>query len=172
MDAGHIRARGSSSLKGPLFYWGPLVVWLVAIFVFSGDALSAHHTSSIIEPAIRWMLPNASPATVYGVHVAVRKVGHVLEYGLLGLLAFRALRSGRPESFRPAWAVGAVCIGAAYALTDEFHQSFVASRTGTVSDAVIDLAGCFGSVVLLSWWRLRGDRRRAESGRTADGARS
>ncbi len=152
-DVGVRRPLGATDLVS---YWGPLVGWLAMIFVFSGDALSARHTSGFIEPFIRWILPWASQPTVYGVHVAIRKLGHVLEYAVLGLLAFRAIRCGRPERFRASWAAGAVCIGAAYAGVDELHQSFVASRTGTVSDAVIDVAGCFAAVVLLAWWRTRG----------------
>ena len=65
---------------GLLKYWGPLLLWLVAIVSFSGDAMSAGRTSRFVEPAIRWLLPDASPETVYVLHVLVRKCAHLAEY--------------------------------------------------------------------------------------------
>ena len=138
-----------------MWYWAPLAVWLAAIFYFSTDAMSAAHTSRFVEPLIRRLLPDASYETVYAVHVAVRKCGHVAEYALLALLAFRAVRSGRPEPFRPRWAVAALTITALYALVDEYHQTFVSSRTGNLEDAAIDVVGAGAALVALAWARRR-----------------
>jgi VanZ family protein len=127
----------------------------VAIFYFSTDVMSAAHTSRFVEPIIRRLLPGASYETVYAVHVAVRKCGHLSEYALLGLLAFRAVRSGRAEPFRPRWAAAALAIAVAYALVDEYHQTFVSSRTGNLGDAAIDVVGAGAALVALAWARRR-----------------
>ena len=144
--------------RGVLWYWAPLAVWLGAIFWFSTDAMSSAHTSRFVEPIVRAVLPRASYETVYAVHVAVRKCGHLAEYALLGLLAFRAVRSGRAEGFRPRWAVAALAIAVAYALVDEYHQTFVSSRTGNLGDAVIDVVGAGAALVALAWVRRRANR--------------
>jgi VanZ family protein len=144
---------------GALWYWAPLGDWLAAIFFFSTDAMSAAHTSRFVEPLIRSIVPNASPETVYAVHVAVRKCGHLTEYGLLALLAFRAVRRGRPEPFRARWAAAAFAIASSYAVVDEFHQTFVASRTGNAGDVLVDMVGVAAALVALAWVRRRANSR-------------
>jgi VanZ family protein len=145
--------RAPASGWGALFYWAPLAVWLAAIFYFSTDAMSAEHTSRFIEPLIRRLLPDASPETVYVLHVGVRKLGHLAEYAVLGLLALRAVRSGRAEPFRPRWAAIAFAIAAGYALVDEYHQTFVRSRTGNLEDALVDMVGAAAALALYAWAR-------------------
>ena len=149
------------TVRGLLKYWSPLAVWLVAIFFFSTDAMSAGHTSRFVEPFVRWLHPHATYAAVEGVHVAVRKAGHVSEYGLLALLSYRAVRWGHHVSWRWSWGAVAWTIAVAYACTDEFHQTFVGSRTGTVHDVYVDAAGAACALLALAWWRLR--RNRAHS---------
>ena len=139
-----------------LRYWGPLAIWLAAIFFFSTDAMSAPRTSRFVEPLIRWVLPGATPETVYALHVAVRKCGHLAEYALVALLAFRALRAGRPEPFRASWAWAAFAVAVAYALVDELHQSFVSTRSGNVGDVLVDAAGAALALLALAWWRRKG----------------
>jgi len=144
---------------GALWYWAPLAVWLGAIFYFSTDVMSAGHTSRFLEPLIRRLLPGASEPVVSGLHVAVRKTAHVTEYALLSLLAFRAVRSGRVLRFRAGWAFAAFAVAAAYALLDEFHQTFTSSRTGNLHDAVIDMVGAASALVFLAAY----SRRRART---------
>jgi VanZ family protein len=137
-------------------YWGPLIVWLAAIFYFSSDAMSAPRTSRFIEPLIRFLFPSASEPAVIGIHAAVRKAGHVAEYALLALLAFRAARGGRTSPrWTPAWATAAFVIAVLYAAIDEVHQGFVGTRTASVFDVLTDGAGALAAVALLSWWLQR-----------------
>jgi VanZ family protein len=63
----------------------------------------------------------------------LRKLAHMTEYGVLALLWWRALRTRSP--------LPAALIAIAYAVTDEYHQSFVAGRHGTPVDVLIDAAG-------------------------------
>jgi VanZ family protein len=77
----------------------------------------------------------------------LRKLAHMLEYGLLWFLWLRAL------SYRtPAPAVAAA-VAAAYAATDEIHQLLVEGRHGSPVDWVIDCAGI--ALAWLVWSRLR-----------------
>jgi VanZ family protein len=65
----------------------------------------------------------------------VRKLAHMVEFGLLWLLWWRAL------GYRRAAAGWAAAIALAYAATDELHQSFVDGRVGSALDWGIDAAG-------------------------------
>lgn len=58
-------------------------------------------------------------------------------------------------------AAGAFLISAAYAVTDEVHQSFVPGRGGAVTDVLIDASGAALGIVAVVWWRARGRHRQA-----------
>lgn len=146
-----------SRVWGLLLWWGPLFCWWIAILGSGGEGLSAGRTSRFIEPFVRWFIPHASEVTLAVAHIAVRKLGHVSAYAVVGLLAFRAVRAGRSPRFQWAWVSAALAIGVGLALTDEFRQSFVASRSGTLGDVVIDAVGCGAALLALAWWRLRSE---------------
>jgi VanZ family protein len=67
-----------------------------------------------------------------------RKIVHVSEYALLCVLWWRAFRE--VSVARTAVAL-AFCVSLAYAMTDEFHQTFVHGRHGTPLDVGIDALG-------------------------------
>jgi VanZ family protein len=75
-----------------------------------------------------------------------RKLIHAAEYGLLCFLWFRALESRMAT--RPALAT-AFLIAAGYGAIDEYHQTFVAGRTGSPIDVAIDATGAAIAVLLL-----------------------
>src|SRR5207244_12301915 len=80
---------------------------------------------------------------------AMRKCAHVSEYAILALLLWRALRSGSAPRAKISMLFGAVLLGCAvFAGSDEFHQSFVKSRTSSVRDVLLDIAGAlFGLLI-------------------------
>ncbi len=61
----------------------------------------------------------------------VKKTGHVLGYGLLGLAYWRGLNLDRQRVWY-AWILAVI-----YAATDEFHQSFVAGRHPSIVDVLL-----------------------------------
>jgi VanZ family protein len=69
----------------------------------------------------------------------VRAVAHVLTFGVLGALLFRAL-SGTPVSTTRAAAVAFVA-AALYGVSDEIHQAVVPDRTGQLDDVALDVIG-------------------------------
>jgi VanZ family protein len=79
----------------------------------------------------------------------LRKLAHILAFGGLALLWYWALR---PAFSRPLPVATAVAL--LYAITDEYHQSFVEGRTGSPVDVGIDLVG-----ILLAGLLLRYDQR-------------
>ena|ERR1043166_5105698 len=140
--------------------WLPVVVWMAVIFQLSTDLGSAASTSRIIEPLLHWLFPNMSSGSIKEVHLFVRKGGHLCEYVVLALLLWRAMSKTRPgENGSPLWktALLALVVCAAYAGTDEFHQSFVHTRGPSVRDVLIDTCG---SLLGLSIVGVRTARRR------------
>jgi VanZ family protein len=95
--------------------WLLVVAWMVVIFCFSSQANSNEVTKAVFGDFNYW----------------VRKASHVTEYAILFALA--------------RWATGAdwraFLIAVLYACSDEWHQSFVAGRTGTPTDVLIDSIG-------------------------------
>jgi len=72
----------------------------------------------------------------------MRKIAHFTEYAILGFLAARAFRTSTQR-----WFLICAALVVVYALLDEYHQSFVPSRTASIFDSFIDMAG--GLAVLI-----------------------
>lgn len=138
-------------LRRFLKYWLPVFIWLGVIFAGSTDILSAAQTSRYLVPFLRWLDPQISPSTIAAVHFALRKLGHLTEYSVLVALLWRALRSTRilHEKISMAF-IGAWVICVIVAVSDEFHQSLVLSRTSAIGDVVIDISGALIGLAI-SW---------------------
>jgi VanZ family protein len=142
-----------------LWYWLPLFVWMVVIFGFSTDAGSTRHTSRFIGPTLRWLFPDISDESIRVVQLVVRKTAHMVEYGVLALLAWRAHRRpfpGDTRLWRRSEAGLALGMATLFAISDEWHQSYVPSRQGQLTDVLIDMIGAtLGLLTLWSWGRYR-----------------
>jgi VanZ family protein len=115
---------------------------MALIFIGSTDMLSAEHTSRFLVPFLRWLNPEINWATLTFLQTIIRKLGHVTEYAILAALLWRALRGGtawKPKVWILFAAVWTAC--AIFAASDEFHQSFVPSRTSSFRDVTIDVCG-------------------------------
>ena len=82
-----------------------------------------------------------------------RKLLHAVEYGALWWLWLRALGFSRP------WLAAAIAV--AYAISDEYHQTFVHGRHGSPLDVAIDMAGVLIAIGLSRRGTLAGRRPRA-----------
>lgn len=150
----------SSSWRNRLWRYVPLLCWIGLIFFASTGTLSASNTSRIIGPLFKWLFPAITESQLLSVHITVRKLAHLTEYAILALLAARAFIPSMNERLRRAWIVAALALVALVALTDEYHQSFLATRTGTLWDSLIDIAGGAIALVVLSLWRAHKRLRR------------
>jgi len=141
-------------LGARLKLWLPAVAWAGVISILSTDVFSSDHTSRFIVPVLHWLFPAASADTLEFLHMLVRKSAHLTEYFILSILLVRALRAGeRGWSLR--WALWAVAIAAGYSALDEFHQSFVASRTASPWDSLIDTVGASVAQVVGKVWSMK-----------------
>jgi VanZ family protein len=136
-------------MRSFLKYWLPPFIWLAVIFVGSTEVMSAEQTSHFLVPFLRWLDPQISFATIAAIHFALRKLGHLTEYAISAALLWRALRRGTHLQakmsilFLLAWLAAAI-----FAVTDEFHQSFVPSRTASAIDVMIDLCGAMIGLII------------------------
>jgi len=147
-------------MKSFLKYWLPVLIWLCVIFVGSTDVLSAEQTSRFVEPFLRWLKPDISSETLAQIHFFARKLGHIFEYALLAIFLWRALRSGANLRVKISILVVVVWfVCAIFAATDEFHQSFIPSRTASPNDVVIDIFGVVIGLTICMGFALRINRK-------------
>jgi VanZ family protein len=134
-----------------LVAWWPALAWAAVIFGMSTDAFSSEHTGSMIEPILRWLFPACNAEQIGLLHHMIRKSAHFTEYFIFALLLFRGIKLGRP-GWRWSWGLLALFVAAFYSALDEIHQSFVASRTASPYDSLLDTTGAFAAIVLVFLW--------------------
>lgn len=122
-------------------YWLPVIAMIILMFGFSTDAFSGQNTQSIIVRVIEWLGFDPNSGAALWLNFIARKAAHLTEYALLAALLYRAFRSGRFPRWRATWAAQTMTIVIAWALMDEYHQSLTQTRTGSIYDSFIDMAG-------------------------------
>ena len=121
-----------------LWRWLPPLAWMGVIFFLSAQ-------------------PDLPRAPGPWLDTLLKKISHALAYGVLAWLYQRALRPHLRASTVLRVASGGLAV--VYALSDEYHQTFVPGRNGQLFDVMVDGAGA-GGAMLLHWWL---ERRRALS---------
>lgn len=135
-----------------VWYWLPLLLWMAVIFTASGDARSSQRSSLYFDPLMHWLFPWMPQTQVDAWHYAFRKLCHMIEYAVLAVLAWRAIRQPVRGDQRPwRWdeAGLALSLSLLYAATDELHQVFIPTRTGQISDVLVDVVGGAGGLAVL-----------------------
>lgn len=131
--------------------WWPAIAWAAVIFSMSTDTFSAEHTASVLQPLLHWLIPSLTTDQVDAIHFTIRKSAHFSEYFVFCLLLYRGVRGGR-KGWRWTWGIAALFCAAGYSVMDEIHQAFVASRTASAYDSLLDSAGAFAAFAMLLFW--------------------
>lgn len=122
--------------------WGLVLAWMALIFTSSAQPDLARYPDSMTDAVLK-------------------KLGHMIEYGVLALLVWWALHAhGVPVERRGLLAAFAVAV--IYAASDEWHQTFVPGRNGNAYDWTVDLAGAGIALVGLRIALLRRGRQLAD----------
>jgi VanZ family protein len=123
---------------------------MAAMFGFSTDVFSAENTGSRLFWLLHLLAPAITDEQYETIHFLVRKTAHFTEYAFLTLLWWRAWRAEAPQKWEWRWAWRSFVIIALWSLLDEWHQTFIPSRTGTIYDSFLDMSG--GLTALLAIW--------------------
>ena len=124
-----------------LFLWVPALLWMAVIYYFS--SLNT------------WTAVDGPPG-----FKALRKSAHIIEYSVLAILIGHALwstwlskgNSPTRALMGRVWQAGLV-LTTLYAVTDEWHQSFVPRREFHLTDILID--GLSATAALGIWYIMR-----------------
>lgn len=106
--------------------WGPVLIWAGVIFSFS--SLKINH-----EAEFSWL------------DFIIKKTAHVVEYAILYWLLFRAWTQKWQNISKNIWWKVLIMV-VIYALSDEWHQTLVLGREGTLRDVGFDSLGALISM--------------------------
>ena len=137
--------------RGPARFLPPLL-WMGLITLGSSSLLSGGRTGPWMLALLGALAPWASAALLDAAHFGLRKVGHLVEFGVLAVLWYRALA----PSSRAVTA--AFVLAAAYGGLDEIRQGLDPSRVPAVGDVAVD---ALGALLGLAAWTEPGRLRTA-----------
>lgn len=102
-------------IKARFKIWLPSLLWMIVIFIFSNQPIN--------KPGVNfsWL------------DFILKKTAHFGEYTILYLLIFKSM--GKKSIIKP------LILTVLYALTDEWHQTFIIGREGTLRDVGFDAFG-------------------------------
>ena len=138
----------NSSRRGVWYWikvWLPVAIGIAIIVLESTEALGADHTSGPLRRLYEALFGHVSNARWEIIHHYIRKTGHFLGYGFIGLAWLRAWWMTLPRSSFLPDAFLALLGTALVASCDEWHQTFLPNRTGTPWDVLLD---CTGAITL------------------------
>lgn len=134
--------------RSTLRLWLPAILWTGVIFAASSGSFSSSNTGGFLVKLIHAVAGNSLGETAIEViHFTIRKLSHVVEYGILSIFVYRAVRAER-AGWDIRWALTAILFAAVVGTLDEWRQSFVPGRTATPWDTVIDTLGAALAQVL------------------------
>ena len=126
---------------GWLNAWLPVLIGTALIAASSSNLFSSEHTNGPFRWLYETFFGPVSDVRWHVVHFYMRKSGHFLGYGAFGLPWLRAWWLSLPHSRFVVDALLALLGCGLVASTDEFHQAFLPSRTGSPWDVLLDCSG-------------------------------
>ncbi|MCH7640768.1 VanZ family protein [Patescibacteria group bacterium] len=112
-------------------FWFPVIFWAALIFILS---------SRQITPV----------SDIYLKDFIVKKTAHIVEYGILTVFLYRALKESGVRKREAG--IYSVVLATFYGITDEFHQSFTPGRDPQARDVFFDTIGSVAAIYFI--WRL------------------
>ena len=140
----------SSNERGFKFWlsaWWPVVAGVVVIAFESTEFMGADNTSTPMRIIFEAIFGPVSGARWEIIHHYIRKSGHFLGYGAIGLARLRAWWMTLSHSRFLYDALLALFGTALIASVDEFNQTFLPNRSGSPWDVLLD---CCGAITLQS----------------------
>jgi VanZ family protein len=162
--AGSLVSAPSNRSRGRLIHvasaWIPVLVCVLVIASESTVYFGADHTTGPLQRFFEFLFQrHFTQPEWWRLHLIIRKGGHFTGYGILSLSWFRA--------FWMTWPLGndldrrlrihslAMLGTLLVASGDEFHQTFLANRSGSVWDVLVDCSGGLMMQLLVWLWMRR-----------------
>ena len=133
----------STRLKNILFYWLPVIVYCLAIYIQSDLPLIEHIPSFKFSD----------------------QVLHFCAYAVVGLLFYRAYQTLRIKGDSPMLILISILSASLYGISDEIHQYFVPFRDASIWDVVANTLGAICGVYLYHMWIASRDKKTASEDR-------
>lgn len=125
--------------------WLPVALSIGVIMLESTEWFGANHTTGPLRWLVESLFGRVPDDRWEIIHHLIRKSGHFLGYGLIGLAWLRAWWLTLPRSRFLPDALLALLGTALIASCDEWHQAYLPNRTSSVWDVLLD---CSGAIVL------------------------
>ena len=130
--------------------WVAAGLWLAVIAIESTTYLSSEYTGRFLYPILHFLFGlNWRQFVVW--HHYIRKTGHFVGYFVLSVLLFRAWKATLrlPVLWTLRWSGIAFFMSAMVASMDEWHQTYLPSRTGAISDVVLDSSAALTAQIVI-----------------------
>jgi len=121
--------------------WWPVAVAITVICIESTEMMGADHTSGPLRALYQFIFGHVPGRRWEMIHHTIRKSGHFIGYGLMGLAWLRAWWMTLQQSLFVQDTLLSLAGTALVATLDEYHQSYLSNRTSSPWDVVLDCAG-------------------------------
>ena len=147
-----------------------VLIWTGVIMHFSGEDadISGRRSSTILVGIIHAVSPSSGVTvngydydmTLINAERVVRKIAHMIEYGILSILIWSVMFGFRklPRVFAYVVPVAAVCC---LGIVDEINQRSIPGRYGSLFDVCVDVTASLITVFVLYRLTLRYRRRKS-----------
>lgn len=117
-----------------------VIIWMIIIFIMSSfNSTESSNQSNFIVDIIANIFHITNINTL---SIIIRKLAHYTEYLILGILVIN-LNNNKSKSIYLS-----IIICLLYAISDEFHQSFVPGRSCQILDIAIDFLGSLTGIFI------------------------
>ena len=127
-----------------------IIIWMITIFMFSNEkSIESSNTSGkFIKIIFETFKQNISNDQIEKLQLPIRKLAHFTIYAIGGILAILLANQYNISTTKKI--IFSQLFATIYAITDEVHQYFVPGRAGTIIDVLIDSAGAFLAILVIT----------------------
>jgi len=146
-----VNSSGTSASQALLYVL--TVAWAALIFYLSTATFGTEFSETLLSRELNIFHFAVSLTAFHYLDTLQRKLAHLIVYGIFAALLYGSLGTHEALRQRQRRIIWCILIAGAYALTDEFHQSFVPGRNASIVDCGIDIIGATLALLMLNQCR-------------------
>ena len=132
-----------------MVWWLTTLAWAVEIFYLSTPTFRGSLSHTLLTQMLERLHLSIAPDTVDVFDSILRKLAHLTEYSIFGLLLYGCFSGSKRFVWRPRVAFWCMLAASAYSVTDELHQVFSPGRHARLIDCGIDTTGAAIAMLLV-----------------------